>query len=100
MQPRNPAVRKSGSPGRRPAQLEPRQGGRWETIKYAIDSNARTLRLCLICIVLVAAPVAAALVAELIRHMVLCDGRARLRLRSSGRGSGDGKSSSGADPDG
>ncbi len=26
-----------------PAPREPRQGGRWETIRYALDSNARTL---------------------------------------------------------
>jgi hypothetical protein len=28
-------------------------GGRWETIRYALGSNARTIRLCLIWIVLI-----------------------------------------------
>ena len=56
-----------------PAPQEPRHdGGRWETIRYALDSNARTFRLCLICLVLIAAPATAALAAELIRHMLLC----------------------------
>lgn len=45
-------------------------GGQWETIRYALDSNARTFRLCLICLVVIAAPAAAAAVAELIRHML------------------------------
>jgi retron-type reverse transcriptase len=30
-------------------------GGRWETIRYALDSNARTFRLCLIWLVAIAA---------------------------------------------
>jgi hypothetical protein len=35
-----------------PVQREPRHaGGRWETIRYALDDNARTFRLCLILIV-------------------------------------------------
>jgi hypothetical protein len=35
-----------------PAQREPHHAGaRWETIRYALDSNARTLRLCLILLV-------------------------------------------------
>ena len=58
-----------------PAPREPRHdSGRWETIRYALDSNARTLRLCLIWLVAIASPVAAAVVGELIRHMVLCVG--------------------------
>ena len=48
-------------------------GGRWDTIRYALDSNARTLRLCLILLVTIVAPAAAAAVAELIRHMLLCE---------------------------
>jgi len=32
-------------------------GGRWETIRYALDSNARTLRFCLIWIVLITSSV-------------------------------------------
>jgi len=56
-----------------PAPRRPRQsGGRWETIRYALDSNARTFRLCLILLVTIVAPVAAAVVAELIRHTLLC----------------------------
>jgi len=31
-----------------PAPREPGQGGRWETIRYALDTNSRTFRLCLI----------------------------------------------------
>jgi hypothetical protein len=50
-------------------------GGRWETIRYALDSNARTFRLCLILVVATAAPCLAAVVAVLIRHMLLCDRR-------------------------
>ena len=54
-----------------PAPQEPRHdSGRWETIRYALESNARTFRLCLIGLVAVAAPVAGALIAELIRHIL------------------------------
>lgn len=53
-----------------PAPREPRHGCRWETIRYALDSNARTLRLCLILLVVtVASSAVASLVAELIRHL-------------------------------
>jgi hypothetical protein len=38
-------------------------GGRWDTIRYALDSNPRTIRLCLICVVLIASPVVAAMIA-------------------------------------
>jgi hypothetical protein len=38
-------------------------GGRWETIRYALDSNARTIRLCLIWVVLIISPVLAAAIA-------------------------------------
>jgi hypothetical protein len=55
-----------------PAPQEPRQGGRWETIRYALDNNPRTLRLCLILSVAAAAPYLAILAAELVRHMMLC----------------------------
>jgi hypothetical protein len=40
--------------------------GRWGTICYALDSNARTLRLCLI---MVAAGVPPSLIAMLIRRL-------------------------------
>jgi hypothetical protein len=56
-----------------PAPRPPRNDGRWETIRYALDSWARTFRLCLICLVLIAAPAAAAHpLAELIRPILLC----------------------------
>lgn len=51
-----------------PTLQEPRHGGRWETIRYALDSNARTLRLCLICLVL-SAPIVTVIV-EWIRHVL------------------------------
>lgn len=38
---------------------------RWQTIRYALDSNARTLRLCLIMIV---ASVPPSVLAWLVRH--------------------------------
>jgi hypothetical protein len=50
---------------------EPRHdGGQWETIRYALDSNARTFRLCLIWFVVIAAPAAAAAAVELVKHML------------------------------
>jgi hypothetical protein len=56
-----------------PAPRRPsRADGRWETIRYALDSNARTFRLCMILLVTITAPVAAALVGVLIRHLLLC----------------------------
>ncbi len=54
-----------------PAPREPHQGGRWETIRYALDTNPRTFRLCLILLVAAVAPCLAAVIAELVRHMVL-----------------------------
>ena len=70
-----------------PAPQEPRHGGgRWETIRYALESNARTFRLCLILLVTIVAPVAAAVIAELIRHMLLCaSGGPRLSVSDGGR---------------
>jgi hypothetical protein len=53
---------------RRPRRL----AGRWEVIGSALDSWQRTLRLCLILLVSVIPPAAAAVVVELIRHMLLC----------------------------
>lgn len=56
-----------------PALRDPRRGGgRWETIRYALDSNARTFRLCLILLVAAVSPVAAAVAAVMIHHMLLC----------------------------
>jgi hypothetical protein len=53
-----------------PEPQEPRDGGRWATIRYALDSNERTIRLCVICVVLIAAPVAVAVIMLLIRHVL------------------------------
>ena len=38
-------------------------GGRWETIRYALDSNARTFRFCLIWVVLITSSALAAAIA-------------------------------------
>lgn len=46
-------------------------GGRWETVRYAVDSWARTFRLCLILLVRAISPVAAAVAVVLIHHMLL-----------------------------
>lgn len=54
-----------------PAPREPRQGGRWETIRYALDNNPRTFRLCLILSVAAVAPCLAIVIAELARHILL-----------------------------
>ena len=54
-----------------PAPRKPHQGGRWETIRYALDTNPRTFRLCLILFVAAVAPCLAAVIAEMIRHMLL-----------------------------
>jgi hypothetical protein len=54
------------------APREPRHGGgRWDAVISALDSWPRTFRLCLIWLVAIAAPVTAAVLAELIRHMLL-----------------------------
>ena len=56
-----------------PAPREPRHGGgRWETIRYALDSWQRTFRLCLILsVATVVSTGVAALVATLIHHLLL-----------------------------
>jgi hypothetical protein len=56
-------------------------GGRRETIRYALDSNARTLRFCLIWAVVIISPAVAAAIADLIRHMLLCR---QVRICSTG----------------
>jgi hypothetical protein len=57
-----------------PAPRVPRHdGGRWETVRYALDSNARTFRLCLILLVLAISPIAAAVAVVLIHHVLLCN---------------------------
>jgi hypothetical protein len=51
---------------------EPRHVGHWEeTIRYAIDTTPRTIRLCLILLVVVARSGLIAAVAELLWHMLL-----------------------------
>jgi hypothetical protein len=60
-----------------PVPQEPGQGGRWETIRYALDTNPRTFRLCLILSVAAVAPCLAIVIAELMRHMLLCGARSR-----------------------
>jgi hypothetical protein len=76
-----PRPRQPGSP--RPVRFpgpprELRHGCRWTTIRYALDSNARTLRLCLILFVLIISPAAAAVITMLVRHILLRGLRARL----------------------
>ena len=62
-----------------PTPREPRHSDeRWQTICYALDSNARTLRLCLIRAVAIVSPVAATVITMLIRHMLLCQFRPEL----------------------
>ena len=53
-----------------PAPREPHQGGRWETIRYALDTNPRTFRLCLILSVAAVAPCLAVVITELARHIL------------------------------
>jgi len=54
-----------------PARPSPRHDcGRWEAIRYALDSNARTFRLCLILLVVALAPCLAAVAAALVRHFL------------------------------
>jgi hypothetical protein len=46
-------------------------GGRWETVRYALDSNARTIRLCLIVLVLICFPTIGVVIAQLVmRHLL------------------------------
>jgi hypothetical protein len=72
-----------------PAQWEPRHdGGRWATVRYALDSNARTFRLCLILLVTAISPVAVAVAAVLIHHMLLCGGSSGAAADGACRGLG------------
>lgn len=53
-----------------PAPRQPRHGStRWEVIRYALGSNARTFRLCVILLVMTGVPVT--ILTELIRHVRL-----------------------------
>jgi hypothetical protein len=49
---------------------QPHHAGRWETIRYALDSNARTVRLCVICIVVVGSLALIAAAVGLLPHIV------------------------------
>ena len=78
-----------------PAPRPPENDGRWGTIRYALEDWGRTLRFCLIWLVVIAAPAVAGYaaahpLAELIRPMLLCgprlrDGRSVRRLRRAER---------------
>jgi len=50
---------------------EPQPGGRWETVRYALDSNPRTLRLCLIWCVVIVSPAVTTVITLLMRHVLL-----------------------------
>jgi hypothetical protein len=63
-----------------PVPAEPSHGGRWETIRYALDSNARTIRLCVIWFVSIVSPVVAAVITMLMRHTFLFDVRVQAVL--------------------
>jgi hypothetical protein len=61
-----------------PAPRQPRhESTRWEIIRYAMGSNARTARLCLIWLVMTGGPITA--IAELLSHI-----RLRIRVLSLG----------------
>jgi hypothetical protein len=69
-----------------PAPHEPRHdGGKWETIHYALDSNARTLRLCLLWFVAIVSPTVATVITLLLRHVLLCGPGARPGAVGSGQ---------------
>ena len=53
-----------------PGEGRPCPAGRWEIIRYALDSNARTTRLCLMWVVLTSSQHMAAAVAGLLPHIV------------------------------
>ena len=52
----------------------------WKTVRYALDSNARTLRLCLILLMVGLAPCVGAVIAILIHRGLLC-GRVKPQRR-------------------
>lgn len=69
-----------------PAPREPRHGGRWETIRYALDTNPRTFRLCLILFVVAVGPCLGLIIAELIRQMLLCGRTGHMATKSQAVG--------------
>jgi hypothetical protein len=60
-----------------PTSRKPHKGGRWKTIRYALDTNPRTFRLCLILLAAAVPSCLAVLAAELFRHMMLWASRAQ-----------------------
>jgi hypothetical protein len=57
-----------------PASRDPsHDDGKWATIRYALDSNARTLRLCLIWAVVIVSPALVTVITLLLRHVLLAD---------------------------
>jgi hypothetical protein len=52
-----------------PTSVPRRHVGRWETIRYALDSNARTVRLCLI-LAVIGSPVLAAAAFGVLPHLL------------------------------
>jgi hypothetical protein len=54
-----------------PREIQACHDGRWETIRYALDSNARTFRLCLIWAVVIVSSTTVAALALLVRHILL-----------------------------
>ena len=54
-----------------PTSRQPRHEDRWEAIvRYALGSNARTIRLCLICVAVIGSQVLAVTVASLLPHIL------------------------------
>ena len=54
-----------------PTPIRLRHAGQWETIRYALDSDARTIRLCLIWLVMIGSPILAAAAAGLLPRLWL-----------------------------
>jgi hypothetical protein len=53
-----------------PTPTPPSHASRWDTIRYALDSNARTIRLCLIWLVVIGSPTLAAAIVYLLPHLL------------------------------
>jgi hypothetical protein len=65
-----PVRRKVGLTMKVPTPTPSRHVGRWETIRYALDSNARTIRLCLIWIVVIGSSDLAVAAAGRLPHLL------------------------------
>jgi uncharacterized membrane protein YoaK (UPF0700 family) len=56
-----------------PTPRDPRQGSsRCTTVRYALGSNARTARFCVIWLVMTGGPIAGAVLAVVLHHIRLC----------------------------